>query len=59
MEISSMMRTLAFSMRVASRRLVASTSRSRRVRVSRTPISLQAWMVVPWPWVAAMPVDAV
>jgi hypothetical protein len=58
-EISSMMSTLVFSMRDASRRLAASVSRSRLVRESRTPMPLQAWMVVPWPWVAAIPVEAV
>jgi hypothetical protein len=41
-EISSMIRTLVFSMRAARRRLVDSTSRSRRVRASRTPMPLQA-----------------
>jgi hypothetical protein len=41
-EISSMIRTLVFSMRAARRRLVESRSRSRRVRVSRTPMPLQA-----------------
>ena len=59
MEISSITSTCVRSMRVASRRLAASVSRSRALSVSRTPMPLQAWMVVPWPCVAAMPVEAV
>jgi hypothetical protein len=58
-EISSITSTCVFSMRVASRRLAASKPRSRALKLSRTPIPLQAWMVTPCPWVAAMPVEAV
>jgi hypothetical protein len=58
-EISSMISTCVRSMRAATRRFRAIASRSRFVSASRTPIPLQAWMVIPLPCVAAMPVEAV